>query len=71
MILYFVRNFGIAVVPYMDILLKLDVSIININTPAYHREIYMVTSKDYTLVPVAKQYSEFVLWETEKQSVIV
>ena len=65
------QNFGIAVVPYMDILLKLDVSIININTPAYHREIYMVTSKDYTLAPVAKQYSEFVLRETEKQSVIV
>ena len=55
----------------MDILLKLDVSIININISAYHREIYMVTSKDYTLAPVAKQYSEFVLRETEKQSVIV
>lgn len=57
------QNFGIAIVPYMDILLKLDVSIIHISTPAYRREIFMVTPNDYTLPPVARNYHDFVLRE--------
>ena len=39
-------GFGIAVVPYMDMLMKLDISILEIEYPPYRREFFMVQNND-------------------------
>ena len=36
------QGFGIAVVPYMDLLLKLDVKILQISAPVWERNLYMI-----------------------------
>lgn len=58
------QGFGIAVVPYMDMLLKLDLKIIQISSPVWERNFYMVNDdRAYfhglllPVQPIAFQYS--------------
>lgn len=55
------QGFGIAVVPYMDLLLKLNLSILQISTPPYKREFFVVHNNDALLSPAARNFRQFVL----------
>ncbi len=54
-------GFGIAVVPYMDVLMKLDVAILEIDYPPYRREFFMVENSDAYLSPAAAAFRDFVI----------
>ncbi len=54
------QGFGIAVVPYMDLLLKLDLCILKISAPPYKREFFMVHNTDVFLPPVVEDFRQFV-----------
>lgn len=58
------QGFGIAVVPYMEELLRLNVKIIQISYPYWERNFYMATLKDRYLPPVVQNFKQFVI---EKQ----
>lgn len=62
------HGFGIALVPYMDLLLKLNVKILQISSPECQRDIYLVTEKKRELSPAAHRFREFVLTELHKRS---
>lgn len=55
------QGFGIAVVPYMDLLLKLNLSILQISSPPYRREFYLVHNGNVFLSPAANSFREFIL----------
>lgn len=55
------QNFGIAVVPYMDMLLKLNLKILQISAPAYERHIFMVNDDSVFMPPCVKRFRQFVL----------
>ncbi len=55
------QGFGIAVVPYMDLLLKLDVKILQIGAPAYERQFFMVSDAKTYMPPVVRLFRQFVL----------
>lgn len=55
------QGFGIAVVPYMDLLLKLDLSILEISTPPYKREFFLIHNDKVFLSPVAQDFRQFIL----------
>ena len=55
------QGFGIAVVPYMDLLLKLDLSILQISAPPYQRDFFLVQNDAVYLPPAAARFREFVL----------
>lgn len=55
------QGFGIAVVPYMDLLLKLDLAILQISAPPYKRDFFVVTNDAVFLPPVAQNFRQFVL----------
>lgn len=55
------QGFGIAVVPYMDLLLKLDVAILQISSPPYRREFFLVYNRAAYLAPAADRFRRFVL----------
>ena len=55
------QGFGIAVVPYMDLLLKLDVDILQIHAPSYERKIFMVNDDSTFMPPTVKLFQEFVI----------
>ena len=55
------QGFGIAVVPYMDLLLQLDVKILQINTPTSERKLFMVQDDNVFMPPCVKQFQQFVL----------
>lgn len=54
-------GFGIAVVPYMDMLAKLEVSVLEIEYPPYRREFFMVHNNDAYLSPAAAAFRDFVI----------
>lgn len=54
------QGFGIAVVPYMDILLRLNVRIIQIANPVWERKFYMSVIKDRILPPAAQHFVDYV-----------
>lgn len=54
-------GFGIAVVPYMDMLQKLDVKIIKITSPSYERSFFMVNDDKRYMLPVVRLFYDFVL----------
>lgn len=54
------NGFGIAVVPYMELLHRLGVSIIKIAKPQYSRKIYMVTDSSIYMPPVVEKFCEYV-----------
>ncbi len=55
------KGFGIAVVPYMDLLLKLDVRILQINSPAYERNLFMVSDDSTFMPPCVTHFRQFVI----------
>ena len=55
------NGFGIALVPYMDLLLKLNIKILQVSSPVCRRDIYLVTDSRRMLMPAAQQFREFVL----------
>lgn len=61
------QGFGIAVVPYMDLLHRLDVKILQINDPAWERNFYMVHDERAFLSPVVRSFRQFVLEQQDLQ----
>lgn len=62
------QGFGIAVVPYMDLLLKLNLSMLQISAPPYRREFFLVKNDGVFLTPAAQAFRSFVLGSgTENQ----
>lgn len=61
------HGFGIALVPYMDLLLKLNVKILQLSSPECQRDIYLVTDKKRELPPAAHLFREFVLTELRER----
>lgn len=55
------QGFGIAVVPYMDLLLKLELAILEISAPPYKREFFLVHNDRVFLPPAARDFRQFVL----------
>ena len=55
------QGFGIAVVPYMDLLLKLDLAILRISAPPYKREFFAVHNDALFLPPVVRNFRQFVI----------
>ena len=55
------QGFGIAVVPYMDLLLKLDLAILQISAPPYKREFFVVHNEAVFLPPAARNFRAFAL----------
>ena len=54
------KGFGIAVVPYMDMLHKLDVEIMKIKSPSRERRFFMVTDDHVFIPPAAVDFMNFV-----------
>ena len=55
------QGFGIAVVPYMDLLLKLDVKILQINFPIVERKFFMIHDDRIFMPPCVNLFRQFVL----------
>ena len=55
------QGFGIAVVPYMDMLMKLDIKIIQISSPVWERNFYMVNDDQVYRSPAVRSFRQFVL----------
>ena len=55
------QGFGIAVVPYMEMLLRLDVKIIQISHPAWERNFYLVSDDRAYQTPAVRQFRQFIL----------
>lgn len=62
------QGFGIAVVPYMDLLLKLDLKILQISSPACERNLFMVNDESVFMPPAVRKFRQFVLNSTNKKS---
>ena len=58
------NGFGIAVVPYMDILEKMSVEIFEIESPEYERSFYMVNDNSTYMSPVVEAFRNFVIENT-------
>lgn len=61
------EGFGIAIVPYMDLLLKLELNILQINTPACERDLFMINDESIFMPPVVRKFHQFVQEEMDKQ----
>ncbi len=59
------QGFGIAVVPYMEMLLRLDVKMLQIVNPSWERNFYMVSDERVFQSPVVKAFRRFVLESAE------
>lgn len=54
-------GFGIAVVPDMDMLHKLNISVLEITSPPYHRDFFMAWDDSVFMSPAAQRFRSFVL----------
>lgn len=63
-------GFGIAIVPYMNLLHRLDVKILQISYPEWERHFYMITNKNRWLSPPVYSFRQFVQERCEKLSSI-
>lgn len=54
------HNFGIAIVPEMEVLSSLDVKVLEITRPIEKRSIYMVSSNQFFMPKVVRDFEEFV-----------
>ena len=59
------QGFGVSVVPYMEMLLRLNVKILQISRPVPNRMFYLVTDPAVTLSPAAADFTRFVLAQSE------
>lgn len=57
------KGFGVAVVPYMPDLLRMDVKIIQIASPYWERNFYMATLKTHHLTPAVENFRDYVVRE--------
>lgn len=57
------EGFGIAVVPYMDLLLKLEVKIIKINSSICERDLFMINDESIYMPPAVAKFRQYVLEE--------
>lgn len=55
------QGFGISVVPYMELLLRLDVKILQISRPVWERNFYLVSNDRFYLPPAVRQFRQYVL----------
>ena len=55
------QGFGIAVVPYMEMLLRLDVKILQISHPVWERNFYLVSDDSSYMPPAVRKFRQFVL----------
>ena len=55
------QGFGISVVPYMELLLRLDVKILQISRPVWERNFYLVSNDKIYLPPAVRQFRQYVL----------
>ena len=55
------QGFGISVVPYMELLLRLDVKILQISRPVWERNFYLVSNDKLYLPPAVRQFRQYVL----------
>lgn len=62
------HGFGIAVTPYRELLLKLNVKILPILSPSWEGNIYMVSNKQIYLTPAVKNFRDFILHHLLTQS---
>ena len=58
------QDFGIAVVPYMDLLSKLPVRILPILSPDYERNFYLVHDGSVYMPPAVENFRNFILNRT-------
>ena len=61
------HGFGIAIVPEMELLSSLNVKVIEILHPIVKRNIYMISSNQFYMPPVVRNFHDFVL-ETVSQN---
>ena len=55
------HGFGIAVVPYMEMLLRLDVKILQIAHPVWERNLFLISDDRAYQSPAVRQFRQFVL----------
>ena len=55
------QGFGISVVPYMELLLRLDVKILQISRPVWERNFYLVSNDRFYLPPAVRRFRQYVL----------
>ena len=55
------QGFGIAVVPYMEMLLRLDVKILQISHPVWERNFYLVSDDSSYMPPAVRKFRQLVL----------
>lgn len=58
-------GFGIAVVPYMDVLNSMPVKIIQIEKPTWERKFYMCTLKNVYQAPIVHAFKDYVIKHAE------
>ena len=61
------QGFGIAVVPYMDLLQKLEVEVLQISASTSKRSLYLVSNEQIYMPPVVKAFAQFVVEETKER----
>ena len=54
------QGFGIAVIPYMNILSMMNVKLIQIESPVWERQFYMATLKDAYHAPAIHEFCQYV-----------
>ena len=55
------KNFGIAVVPNMDILKRLNLQVLQITQPSWERNFYLICNQQRYIPPAVAQFRAFVL----------
>ena len=55
------KNFGIAVVPNMDILKRLNLRVLQITQPSWERNFYLICNQQRYIPPAVAQFRQFVL----------
>ncbi len=61
------QGFGIAIVPYMEMLFRLNVKILPIVHPTWERYFYMISDEKSLPSPAVRKFSRFVLDRTAEQ----
>ena len=59
------QGFGIAIVPYMDMLFRLDIKILPIVNPTWERYFYMVSDEQAFQTQAVRKFRRFVIERTE------
>lgn len=60
------QGFGIAVVPQMELLHKLEVAVLKITAPDYRWEVFLTTCDGLFLAPVARDFRDFALRRSQE-----